>query len=105
MAPKRRNNRRPTLDQSTAEMIMPPDGPVRCEMPGCNCDAAPLSSLDMLRDTRGDILCISRQQGDTGEWRQIAVGKFSEWAVEQLVVTGDRILFSDGRRIEILARS
>ena len=104
MPPKGRRARR-TLDQSTAEMLMPPDGPVRCDIPGCNCDAAPLSSLDMLRDTRGDILCISRQQEGTGEWRQIAVGKFSEWAVEQIVVTGDRILFSDGRRIEILARS
>ena len=104
MPPKGRRTRR-TLSQSTAEMIVPPDVPVRCDVPGCNCDAEPVSSLDMLRDTRGDILCISRQQGDTGEWRQIAVGKFSEWAVEQLVVTGDRILFSDGRRIEVLARS
>ena len=104
MAPKARNNRRRGMPVPS-NTVMPPeeDGPVRCEHPGCNCEAAPLSALDMLRATSGDLVCISRQQA--GEWRQIAVGKFSEWAVEQLVVTGDRILFSDGRRIEVLARS
>ena len=82
---------------------MPPDGPVRCEHPGCNCEAAPLTSLDMLRSTDGDIVCISREQ--EGQWRQIAVGKFSEWALSQLIQPGDRILFGDGRRIEALDRS
>ena len=95
MAPKRRV--RPLGE------VMPSDEPVRCEHPGCNCEAAPITAFDMLRETDGDVVCISRQQ--EGQWRQIAVGKFSEWALGQLIQPGDRLLFSDGRRIEVLDRS
>ena len=103
MPPKGRNNRRARPIPSNT--VMPPEeeGPVRCEHPGCNCEAAPLTALDMLRATDGDLSCISRQQ--EGEWRQIAVGKFSEWALSQLIQPGDRLLFGDGRRIEVLDRS
>ena len=84
--------------------VLPPEeaASVPCGHPGCNCEAV-LTSFDMLRSTNGDVVCISREQ--EGQWRQIAVGKFGEWAVEQLIQVGDRILFGDGRRIEVLDRS
>ena len=78
----------PTISpQDIAEDNLP-----RCQCPGCPNSAMPIAD-DFFNNSSMAMVAIVRN-GVT-----IAVGKFTGWALEQLMVPGDRLYFNDSREV------
>ena len=100
MPPKgcRNVRRRPSARPVTG--IVQPDDVVHgnlplCAHPGGRNRAEPIAS-DWLREYDAALLVIMR------EGRMVAVGRFSTWALEQLMQPGDIVQYDDGRRMEFM---
>ena len=79
------NHRASLGGEEFARPAMPP----KCQHPGCQNAAEPLASEILEASTR-NVLAIQR------EGSLVAVGKFSNWALTQLLRPGD-VLFFDNR--------